>query len=162
MPLTTRQGKGAKLTIQEMDNNLTYLEDLAEAGGYSYTEISISSAQILNSGSIAVELLAQPGANKYYVWNGTFEYTYGTIQYSHSGNIYIGGNGNKHGQVIASAMITQAKNTAASFSSTGYYGGLGTIADLNESVILKSVSLNPTFGDGTIKIKLYYKIVTFG
>ena len=30
MPLTTRQGKGSKLTIQEMDANLSYLEQLAQ------------------------------------------------------------------------------------------------------------------------------------
>jgi hypothetical protein len=29
MPLTTRQGKGDKLTIEEMDGNLTYLQGLA-------------------------------------------------------------------------------------------------------------------------------------
>jgi uncharacterized delta-60 repeat protein len=33
MSLTTRQGKGSKLTIQEMDGNLTYLEQLAQSGG---------------------------------------------------------------------------------------------------------------------------------
>jgi hypothetical protein len=33
MTLITRQGKGSKLTIQEMDGNLTYLEQLAQQGG---------------------------------------------------------------------------------------------------------------------------------
>jgi hypothetical protein len=33
MALTTRQGKGQKLTVQEMDNNLLYLEQLAQGGG---------------------------------------------------------------------------------------------------------------------------------
>jgi hypothetical protein len=32
MSLTTRQGKGSKLTIQEMDGNLLYLEQLAQQG----------------------------------------------------------------------------------------------------------------------------------
>ena len=32
MSLTTRQGKGSKLTIQEMDDNLSYLEQLAKGG----------------------------------------------------------------------------------------------------------------------------------
>lgn len=33
MSLVTRQGKGSKLTIQEMDGNLEYLEQLAQSGG---------------------------------------------------------------------------------------------------------------------------------
>jgi hypothetical protein len=33
MSLVTRQGKGSKLTIQEMDGNLEYLEQLAQEGG---------------------------------------------------------------------------------------------------------------------------------
>lgn len=33
MSLITRQAKGSKLTIQEMDGNLTYLEQLAQQGG---------------------------------------------------------------------------------------------------------------------------------
>jgi hypothetical protein len=32
MSLITRQGKGSKLTIQEMDGNLTYLESLTQSG----------------------------------------------------------------------------------------------------------------------------------
>jgi hypothetical protein len=32
MSLVTRQGKGSKLTIQEMDGNLTYLESLTQSG----------------------------------------------------------------------------------------------------------------------------------
>jgi hypothetical protein len=32
MSLITRQGKGSKLTIEEMDNNLTYLESLTQSG----------------------------------------------------------------------------------------------------------------------------------
>ncbi len=35
MGLTTRQGKGSKLTIQEMDGNLEYLEQIAQEGGGS-------------------------------------------------------------------------------------------------------------------------------
>ena len=38
MPLITRTGKGSKLTIQEMDGNLTYLEQLAQQGGGSVVD----------------------------------------------------------------------------------------------------------------------------
>ena len=38
MSLITRTGKGSKLTIQEMDGNLTYLEQLAQQGGGSVVD----------------------------------------------------------------------------------------------------------------------------
>jgi hypothetical protein len=38
MALVTRQGKGSKLTVQEMDGNLTYLEQLAQQGGETFTD----------------------------------------------------------------------------------------------------------------------------
>ena len=162
MPLITRQQKGSKLTIPEMDGNLLYLEGLAQSAGYTYLEIEISSAEILNSNTSPVTLLPQPGANKYYVWNGTFEFTYGTIQYSHSGDLYVGASSLKQGQAISSTMITQPKNLAVSFSSSGYSGSASIIGGLNESIIYKSNTSDPKFGDGTIKIKIYYKIINFG
>jgi hypothetical protein len=33
MPLITRQSKGSKLSIAELDGNLQYLEELAQQGG---------------------------------------------------------------------------------------------------------------------------------
>jgi hypothetical protein len=38
MALITRQGKGSKLTVQEMDGNLTYLKQLAQQGGETFTD----------------------------------------------------------------------------------------------------------------------------
>jgi hypothetical protein len=38
MALVTRQGKGSKLTVQEMDGNLTYLKQLAQQGGETFTD----------------------------------------------------------------------------------------------------------------------------
>lgn len=43
MPLVTRQGKGSRLTIQEMDDNLLYLEDLAQtAASGNFEEVTYS------------------------------------------------------------------------------------------------------------------------
>lgn len=40
MPLITREQKGSKLTISEMDNNFTYLEDLAISNATSSNGVS--------------------------------------------------------------------------------------------------------------------------
>lgn len=50
MTLITRQGKGELLTIQEMDNNLTYLEDR----GLPYTGSAIVSGSLQVTGSVDV------------------------------------------------------------------------------------------------------------
>jgi hypothetical protein len=39
VPLITRQGKGSKLTIPEMDGNLIYLESLSQAFNITYSEL---------------------------------------------------------------------------------------------------------------------------
>ena len=41
MSLITRQGKGSKLTIQEMDGNLEFLNEQSQNGGALYKEIEI-------------------------------------------------------------------------------------------------------------------------
>jgi hypothetical protein len=41
MPLVTRTSKGSKLTIQEMDGNLTYLETEAKKGQVTYEDITL-------------------------------------------------------------------------------------------------------------------------
>ena len=52
MSLVTREGKGSKLTIQEMDGNLTYLENLTEVNGIvdtaRYTSLAVTTEQILS------------------------------------------------------------------------------------------------------------------
>jgi hypothetical protein len=64
MPLITRTAKGSKLTIAEMDGNLTYLEQLAQSDGLEYiTEdttvgnenLEISVTDGTNSSEIKVE-----------------------------------------------------------------------------------------------------------
>ena len=52
MSLVTREEKGSKLTIQEMDGNLTYLENLTEVNGIvdtaRYTSLAVTTEQILS------------------------------------------------------------------------------------------------------------------
>lgn len=52
MPLVTRQGKGSRLTIQEMDDNLLYLEELAQtavSGNFEEVTYSELATKIGNS-----------------------------------------------------------------------------------------------------------------
>jgi hypothetical protein len=51
MSLITRQGKGSKLTIQEMDGNLEYLEGLAQGGGTIPVETVYPTTDALKAGT---------------------------------------------------------------------------------------------------------------
>jgi len=90
MTLVTRQGKGSKLTIQEMDGNLTYLESIAQEGrleGNNYVYVTANGTDIENAQELQaaydiagglspdsnnrITIVAAPG---YYNFNtGTFE-----------------------------------------------------------------------------------------
>ena len=48
MPLVTRTGKGSKLTIAEMDGNLTYLQSASFGDSGSYSQTFIGTGAVLN------------------------------------------------------------------------------------------------------------------
>lgn len=139
---------------------------------YLYTEISVSSAQILSMGSSPVTLLSAPGANTYYDWYGYVEYTHNTTDYTISGDmIMVGGENSYGGALINIAMISQTSNKIAKVqhrsseettSTTVEYPNAWPM-ELNEGIILAMLNgTDPTGGDGTMLIKLWYKIKTFG
>ena len=54
---------------------------------YEYTEVAVSSAEILAMGTFAnrIILLPAPGADSYYEWYGAIEYTHVTTPYQNTG-----------------------------------------------------------------------------
>jgi len=148
------------------------IEDIAETlgGGSDYTEtiVNISSAQILSMGTSPIELLPDPGLDKYYdIDKIVIEYTKGTTDYTTSPLAVFYGN-----------FIKQIKNTLS-----GDLKQFAIIRDLyltdldipNEYVTTRvgweqtgAVELstfdnvNPTLGDGTLRVKIYHKTLTFG
>lgn len=70
MPLITRTGKGSRLTIQEMDSNLLYLESLAQTsslGVLNYTTASLNSSSLATLNySTGYQLLNELPAGYYY------------------------------------------------------------------------------------------------
>jgi hypothetical protein len=120
----------------------------------TYLETDISSAELLAIFTTPKTILAAPGAGMYYKYRAILEYDYGTAIYTTSGGgeLYLSqGNADCY---FPNNAIKQIFNTA---SEGTFYG----FAAMNTALILTSQS-NPTLGDGTCKLKLWYTIETFG
>jgi hypothetical protein len=183
MPLITRTEKGSKLTIQDMDGNLEYLETLGETMGYTKYVISIPSSSILDFQNTRPEII--PNAlttSSLYVIHPTLsyvEYEFNTTPYTVIG----GGGANQIGSFGASisyydepaeslyTVVTFDENILG-FQSNGFSGF--TNSELNPRgfsmqlsgslplvVQLPSVDLeNP--GDGSLRVVVYAKQIIFG
>lgn len=123
---------------------------------YQYTEIDISSAEILNLGTNPIELLPAPGVGKYYEYNISLEYTYNTSAYI-SPNLEI-----ECGiaiSLIDSSLLMRIYNQATVISNSN----AGKPMSLNTNVTLKGAgAVNPISGDSTLKVKIWYRIMNFG
>ena len=179
MPLTLRQTKGSKLTIQEMDDNLTYLEGLindvdsrvSSAQGdisdlqnvisdiqneWTETSITVNTAQVLNLKNNFIELLTPPGENQYYDIDAIFlEYIYK----------------NKHFTVSeVSTMVIQQGNDFISINKnfitelntvikidSHILSGLAAYIKTNQSIKFGTTGGSPKDGEGSIRIIVRYK-----
>jgi hypothetical protein len=139
--------------------------------GYMTTTVDVSSAQILLMGDNPVELLPAPGAGKYYDINKIYvEFTYGTTQYTLADSeIFIGTtDGNYLGSYITRTIMTKNHNIYVVLSGYSPVEVIGSRAVFSEDELNLSINLtsadgaNPADGNGTFKIKMEYKIVTFG
>lgn len=138
----------------------------------SYTEtiVNISSAQILAMGSSPVELLPAPGAGKYYdIDKVILEYTHVTTAYSATDEYVDFNYGNLPFCSLTSLIGISSNNAQIVNSLVNNYdsitvGGLVVInTPINQSVIFGTLSGNdPTLGDGTLRVKIYHKTITFG
>lgn len=137
-----------------------------------YTEnvINISSGQILTMGVTPIELLPLAGVGKYYDWYGFIEYTHVSTPYTTSDLLLQNGIGNNIGYVYSQyVLMGQAASSVTKIEMPRDYVGspnyfvTGYNFTTNCGVFLTTESgVNPTNGDGTLRIVMYYKTRTFG
>lgn len=138
---------------------------------YSSTTINISSYQILNMGTSPIELLPQPGVNKYYdIEKIILEYTHNTTPYTYTLPIYvyiIGGDW----ALLPQLFITQPTSkwvkltswNTDTYNSGGSFSAVVRGSGLNQSVTLNTWNnTNPTLGDGTLRVIITFTIRIFG
>ena len=178
MPLTQEsevnknyQALGMDEVARDIENIITVVNDLTENGATGYTEtiVNISSAQILAMGSSPIELLPAAGAGKYYdIEKIILEYTHVTTGYTGSYFIIKDSDGYlNHGLYN---FTQESANTVVVINDIIEYWSIGASPTdfhrgyfiLNKSLLLTHNATDPTGGDGTLRVKIYHKTITFG
>ncbi len=135
------------------------LQQLAPTiGGYQYySAVTVTSAQTLNLNTSPVEILPSLSGNKYYDMKVYSEYNHATTAYTTSGALRLI---NISGVTILNSININAltENTATVATNGNTIAG-GT---LNSNISLSQSTSNPTGGNGSLKLKVYYNIVSFG
>lgn len=120
-------------------------------------KVSLSSAQILNSFTTNIQLIAAPRANKFIdVHSIVIKYNYITSQYATntSATIYVG---TSTYPICNNIDINFTENTLEKLS---VIDNIAPLADLaNKPLIYEAITGNPTAGDGTIDIYITYQIL---
>jgi len=125
-------------------------------GGYQYySAVTISSGETLTLYSLPVEILPSPGANKYYDFKVYFEYNYNSSTYT-SNLISLVDNTNKR---VTKEFYIEGSDNVILVSDMDTQSNLTTV---NSNLVLTTTVSDPTNGDGSLKIKIYYNIVNFG
>ena len=127
--------------------------------GYQYySAVTITSAQTLSIGSIPVQVLPAPGVNKYYDFKVFFEYVFNTVAYSSTGTFQLVDNTTKR---VTNQFDISGQLTNRVFVSDMNFQNQFT--SLNSQIeFTTSNGSNPTLGDGSFKVKIYYNIIDFG
>tara|TARA_R110000822_G_scaffold26529_5_gene79811 strand:- start:73 stop:630 length:558 start_codon:yes stop_codon:yes gene_type:complete len=142
---------------QDTNTGILYNRDATgirvEGTGATYLEVDVSSAEALAIFTTAKPILSAPGAGLYYKYTAVLEQTFVTTAYTVSGggDWYL--NQGSKDYYFAKAAISHTSDAA---SQGTYYG----FATPNTALTLTADS-NPTLGDGTFKLKIWYTIETF-
>lgn len=137
-----------------------------------YAEVDINAAEILTLGTVGVTLLPAPsGANEYYsINNWSIEYTHVTTAYTTPARQAVCIGNSLITSIDSSILLGSGQDCVV--SGYGLSGGksdsatlyMMLIADvLQQGVYLFTQDFaDPTLGDGTMKVKIWYYIRTFG
>jgi len=157
--------------VDQVTINESAIAALEANSGYTYTEVSISSAEILGMGGSPVEILPPTGnLNKYYQYQMLVEFTYGTVGYDfalQSAEPCLSTLSGSLLTVLGSALFDAPGNTVGSASNNSVNGTTANISQellaTTEGVYLTTESEDDaTVGDGTLLVKIWYKVRTFG
>jgi hypothetical protein len=163
-------GLSSMVTIEEIAEKVGAIN----GGGSEYTEtiVNISSAEIFNSTTTAIELLpALTDNNKYYdIQKIIFEYQGGDTEFSYDGsywNIQIRDNDILF--LLKPEILTTTDKKYAiytpSLNRNADSGSIFVLSDFSIGSSLYIISTTDdviTQGNGTLRVKIYHKTITFG
>lgn len=147
--------------------NQQQVTDQQVGGLYQYKEVIITSAELINPGVIPVgsgtgkELLPPCTANQYYEWKFNMEFYPGPTAYTSAGFL----------QIAPSYVTSIPINTSEVSSNDPLIFLVGSRMGINydiyniktgDGLYLQITPGDWTDGDGTFKVKIWYKVVQFG
>jgi hypothetical protein len=163
-------GLSSMVTIEQIAEKVEAIN--GGSSGYTETIVDISSEQILAMGTTPIELLPELPSNQYYQYYGFIEYTFNSIEYNLASDIYVlYGDGGGLGINIGNLFLEDSNRVF--YFSTDKMGTNILNLTLEEAVnnysrmtqILTFSTYrgdNPVNGDGTLRVKIYHKTITFG
>lgn len=162
--LSTNPSLGsATATTQTAGDNSTKVATTAyvDNAGIYYTQVSLTSAQLLSLNTTPVQLVAAPGAGKYIVpIHMSFDYTYVSTTYT-TATVQTYETSDKSGPITNnSSFLGFTTNTIRQLYTTGAAGGGIITYVANQPLMIYITVADPTTGNGTAKVNIYYKIVT--
>ena len=164
--VTTVQGIADALANQGLLAASTMVD-----GGYTYTEVSVSSAEIKNLFAAPKQLLAAPGANTYYdIDKIAIEYTFVTTDYTVVEPLVIRDTDNYLWTFITETLISDGQSLYGVYREFFNWAVDGNtpanpvlgVGAVNKGIELSTSTTSPTLGDGTLLVKIWYKVKTFG
>jgi uncharacterized protein YegL len=154
-----------RLIAEDIEQIITAVNALEGGSDYTETIVNISSAQILAMGTTPIELLPAAGAGKYYdIDKVVIEYTHVSTAYTSNYIMLIndGGNPLSYSQFSNSNSFVEL-TLNQTFVDVVEGVGLSQMNTLNQALVLTTYDgVSPTLGDGTMRVKIYHKTITFG
>ena len=144
---TTQNAAGSSYKVE--------LNQLATTfGGFQYySAITVSSPELLSLNTSPVTILPATASNQYYDFKIYLEYSYNTVAYDSLNSLCVV---DDYLTQIVGGMDCTNPNDVVRVSY-----GLSNTSIPGTSLTLYN-STDSTFGDGTVNVKIYYNIITFG
>lgn len=145
--------------------------DEVDLAGYTYTEVAISNAEFATMGTSPIQLLAAPGANKYYDFDNIIvEYNYAGASSNLLDYVAVYGSSNYY-FLAAANLVSSAESRYAMMDD--WYSNYDNVEEItytqgfsieNVPVVLGTwANNNPTAGAGSsLLVKIWHKVKTFG
>lgn len=143
-------------------------DTLGDGSEYKYIKVSLTSSDILSMGSSPKLLLANPGAGFYYdIDKIVLEYTRGSVSYSEGAFKFHIAIQSAQIAIIDRRLLTAGANKVSIVEPTKYLNtdgyNLHIASELSTSLsITTTTGDNYINGDGTMDVKIWYTIRSFG
>jgi len=164
LTVTPNMGMSLEGIDVKMVNNLQIIDAASLTTGA--VTVTLTAAQIASIHTTPIQIVPPPGVGYFVqVQQAVFKYNFGTVQYSNGGPgawtlTYNKGSKPTSVSVAASTWMTGAQNGIAVAVNTGI-DDANYAADLDNAALVISSTNNPSGGDGTISVTVWYLLNAF-